>query len=80
MSNKRIPTIPVVEDERVQTGFFLSNDSHRAANIESQYKLNIRIITHTVIPTLHYSSTNHNINILTKLGERIIQAIPLYIL
>ena len=31
---------------------FLSNDSHIAANIESQYKLNIRIITHKVTPIL----------------------------
>ena len=44
-------SIPVVE-MKVRRRAFLSNDSHPVANIESQYKLNIRIITHTVIPIL----------------------------
>ena len=42
-------SVPVV-GMKVRRLAFLSNDSHIAANIESQYKLNIRIINHTVIP------------------------------
>ena len=41
--------LPVVQMKVCRLAF-LSNDSHPAANIESQYKLNIRIINHTVIP------------------------------